>query len=801
MQINIYKYPFVIISVCFIIGIITGHYFISFPYSLWSTILFFLLSLFSYWTKRTKVLNILLVCALISAAILRYHLAADIFPKHHIINKKIESISCFEGLVIDYQYKKNHRNKYLLKIEKICQEDRDQFTCGEVLLYTKKIQTEFKYGDRIRVKTILEIPSGKRNPGQFDYRNYLLNQNIFYIAQISHRDSIKLLEENQGNWFIQMVIIPLRTYCQKTFKKYFDDQTAGLIMALILGEKQELDHHMIDNFKKVGVVHVLAISGLHVGFIITFIFSMLSLLRLNYHSKIWGLLIVLIIYIILVRFKTPVIRASSMAILYLFGQVLERKTITYNIIFAAMTMILLFDPRELFNPGFHFSFMAVLSIIYGYDKLNQLLPVNSYIEEKRRKYQWLTFFRKWIWMSFLVSLAAVIGTSPLTLYYYGMFPVYALLANLIVIPLTGIIVFLSLFLLFIGVLSDILSSGIALMIQFVNQGLQLLVDSIANLPFALFLTPIPTLTQIGIMYLLTALVLNIRKKTKLKILMMFILVLIFIISIKSAGRPDLQVAFLDVGQGDAAFLRFPNQQTMLIDAGNRSFQWDQGDKTVLPFLQSISALHINYLVGSHAHNDHIGGFLALVNAISIDTLVLSGYQFNSKLYTSLLALAKDKNIPVKTVFKGDMLSPDPSCRVYVLHPDSNYIRMETFSGAECNNSSVVLKVQYGVNSILFTGDLEKTGEQPLLQYDYFLESEILKIGHHGSSTSTSKALLEKVNPLVALISVAKKNKFRHPSPKTLERLRRYGIQTYQTSREGSVLFTIGPEKITKIVWK
>ncbi|MCK4753689.1 MAG: DNA internalization-related competence protein ComEC/Rec2, partial [Calditrichia bacterium] len=414
---------------------------------------------------------------------------------------------------------------------------------------------------------------------------------------------------------------------------------------------------------------------------------------------------------------------------------------------------------------------------------------------------WLTFFRKWIWMPFLVSLAAVIGTSPLTLYYYGMFPVYALLANLIVIPLTGIIVFLSLFLLFVGVLSDILSSGIAMMIQFVNQGLQLLVDSIANLPFALFLTPIPTLTQIGIMYLLTVLVLNIRKKTKLKSLMMFILVLIFVLSIKSAGRPDLQVVFLDVGQGDAAFLRFPNQQTMLIDAGNRSFQWDQGDKTVLPFLQSISALHINYLVGSHAHNDHIGGFLALVNAISIDTLVLNGYQFKSKLYTSLLALAKDKNIPVKTVFKGDMLSPDPSCRVYVLHPDSNYIRMETFSGAECNNSSVVLKVQYGVNSILFTGDLEKTGEQPLLQYDYFLESEILKIGHHGSSTSTSEALLEKVNPLVALISVAKKNKFRHPSPRTLERLRRYGIQTYQTSREGAVLFTIGPEKITKVVWK
>jgi competence protein ComEC len=283
-------------------------------------------------------------------------------------------------------------------------------------------------------------------------------------------------------------------------------------------------------------------------------------------------------------------------------------------------------------------------------------------------------------------------------------------------------------------------------------------------------------------------------------LMMFILVLIFILSVSSKRHLDLEVAFLDVGQGDAAFLRFPNQQTMLIDAGNRSFQWDQGEKTVLPFLQSVNALHINYLVGSHAHNDHIGGFLAIIGATSIDTLVLNGYQFNSNLFTRLLEIAKEKNIFIKTVRRGDILSPDPTCRVYILHPDSNYSISENFHGVECNNSSIVLKVQYGDNSLLFTGDLEDSGEKPLLQYDHFLESEILKIGHHGSSTSTSDKLLEKVNPLVALISVARKNKFRHPSPGTLEKLRRRGIKAYQTSLEGAVIFRIGPKKITKIVW-
>ena len=194
----------------------------------------------------------------------------------------------------------------------------------------------------------------------------------------------------------------------------------------------------------------------------------------------------------MVRVKTPVVRASSMAILYLLGEVLERKTSGYNIIFSAMIIILISDPRELYNPGFHFSFTAVLSIIYGYGKLDQLLPLNKYIEKVENKHLWLLFFRKSIWIPFLVSLAAVIGTTPLTLYYYGLFPVYALLANLIVIPLTGLIVSLSLFLLFISILSVTFSNGLATMIHLITQGLQKLVEYIAGLPFASIITPIPT---------------------------------------------------------------------------------------------------------------------------------------------------------------------------------------------------------------------------------------------------------------------------------------------------------------------
>jgi competence protein ComEC len=489
-----------------------------------------------------------------------------------------------------------------------------------------------------------------------------------------------------------------------------------------------------------------------------------------------------------------------MAVLYLLGQVMERKVQVYNIIFAAMALILLLDPRELFRPGFQFSFMAVLSIIYGYNKLSQIPILNSFLNKRLGEKNGLQYFRKWIWIPFLVSLSAVVGTLPVTLYYYGMFPVYAVLANLIVIPIAGLLVFLSIFILLAALISPFFAAGIGQVILTVNHGLQILVGNISELPFASITTVLPSLAQIVVFYLMVILLLNMRNINRSYMYLFPLLILIGFTLGKREGK-YLQIAFLDVGQGDAIFIRFPNQKTMLIDAGNSSLRWNHGAKTVLPFLKSTGITELNYLVGSHPHGDHIGGFLHLLQSISVDTLVLSAYKYKSVMFKNILTFAIENDIPIKTVYRGDQLRPDSSCRVYVLHPDSQFVHAETYSGAECNNSSIVLKVQYGENGILLTGDLEIEGEVPTFSYNSFLECEILKIGHHGSSTSSSDHFVQNINPLVTVISVAKKNKFKHPSPKTLKRLRLAGIKIYQTSQEGAIIFNIEPKKITRVAWR
>jgi competence protein ComEC len=298
------------------------------------------------------------------------------------------------------------------------------------------------------------------------------------------------------------------------------------------------------------------------------------------------------------------------------------------------------------------------------------------------------------------------------------------------------------------------------------------------------------------------LVLNFKSvQVRKSLLIMFLMYSIYLICTLERSREKIQAAFLDVGQGDAGCLIFPNRHLIIIDAGDKVGEWDSGQNTVLPYLKSVGNLHAQYAVLSHPHDDHIAGFYSLLQIVELDTLIISRYHYPSQIYSELLSLCRRRDIFIRYVEKGDCLYPDPSCRVYILHPDSSYTALTGNDGATCNNNSIVLKVQYGQNGILYLGDLQKEAEESILFYDNFLECEILKAAHHGAANATSVNLLNEVQPLCAVISVARKNKFNHPSPHTLDRLNDQRIRTYQTSQQGAVIFEIGMENIKKIDWR
>ena len=796
--------PLVLFTAFFIIGILCAKYITSYSIIFWFTISF-LLSYFLFsliFKSKPCCLNVLCLICLISAAALRYHMCADLLPENHLLSHQIDDIETISGTIEERHLRRDYRDKYIIKVRIARIRGIERDVKGKVMLQTSQINKRLPFGALVQLHGKLCKTPQQRNPGQFNYGAYLATKDIYHVLQIKNADSLVYFDRKQGNELKEHVIIPLKEFCETTFLTYLDEESSALLRALLLGEKQDLDSATIRQFQAVGVVHVLAISGLHVGFIIAFIFTLSSILRIPLRYKIYTLLITLSIYVVMIQFKPPVLRASLMGVLILISKLNERKVSVYNIIFGSAFIILNIEPRELFNSGFQFSFIAVLSITYGYEKFDRLFPLRGLILAKYPNERYLSFVLKWIWMPFLVSLSAVLGTLPLTLYYYGMLPLLAVFSNLIVIPMVAVIVFLGIFLLIFALFSEFFARGTGLLIDMIQSLLKELVKSISHIPFASIETKIPSILEVLLALLLLILLLNFKRKWLKKfIFSLFLFSIVYLLKLNFKESNNLEVTFLDVGQGDAHFLRFPNKSTMLIDAGAASPYWNNGLNTILPFLKHKGNLHLNYMVCSHAHDDHIGGFYDLVNKVDVDTMVLSYYDYNSKLYLDLISLCTRKKIPIKYVQRGDQLFPDRSCRVYVLHPDAEFSHAISRDGSECNNSSIVLKVQYGNNGILFTGDLERNGEQTLFQYAQFLESELIKVGHHGSNTSTSDMFLNYIQPLVSVVSVAENNKFGHPSPKTLQRLQGYNSKTYLTSKHGALVFEIGQNYIKKLNWK
>ena len=798
MNLDFSKNPLIIFTFVTIIGILFGKFFLPFEYAIWISFAFIVLFLLSIFIIKIPMVNhLFLLTALLFAVATRFSVVYN-KPINHIAFLDYSKIESITGKVVDTKFKSNNKNKYTISVSNAEIDDVEVQASGKILLSTQKITQNYSYGDLLKIRCKLQEPKSQRNPGQFDYKNYLSDEDIYLITFINHIDSIDVLDRGTGNIFIHAVIEPIKNHIDKTIQSFLSFENGSILKALMLGEKQDIDDDILDQFKNVGVVHVLAISGLHVGFIIIFALIFLSFFRLNYNIKIYTLLIILFIYIVIVNFKAPVIRASIMAGLYLLAKLSERKISLFNIIFFAAFLLLIIDPRDLFNPGFQFSFVAVISIVYGYPRLNELIPLKIILNLKYKSSRILKYFLNFIWDPLLVSLAAVLGTLPLTLYYYGILPTYALFANILVIPLVGLIVILGIFLVLIALFSSLMAGSFGHLLDLLFDLLKYIIAVFHQLPYSHFYNSTPSIVMVLFMLVLIFLLFNIKYRYYQISSLGILLIIIFLAVSQNSNSNYLEVTFLDVGQGDASFIKFPNGESMLIDGGDDSNDWDQGKNAVLPFLRFNNISKLKYVVGSHPHNDHIGGLTEILNTLTVDTLIISSYKFVTTKYEEMIAICKSKNIPIRYVEKGNMLYPDSSCRVYILHPCDEFAEENDFSGEECNNSSIVMKIQYGENGILLTGDAEKGAEQAYTKYGEFLESEIIKIGHHGSRTSSTQNMLNYVKPLISVISLAEKNKFRHPSPFTVRRLKDNNIKTFFTSANGAIKFQVGTDKIKLI---
>jgi competence protein ComEC len=743
-----------------------------------------------------------LVLLMFSAAA-SYSVSVQFHEQHHITHFLTVSDSLtIRCRVVDEPHVSEGKTKLLVEILSVENEVDSTSAEGKayVTIYPDKRKNEtpvlIPYGSELSFSSIIQSPSAERNPGEFSYQQYLALNNIYASVSIRGYSNVTVSAERHPNLFFEYIIFPSKTFVVRTIRTVMDGDEANFLIGLLLGDRTDLSDEIKTAFMNTGTIHVLAVSGSHVVLVAEIIVMVVGLLRFSRRPKIILVMAMLIYYMYLTGATPSVVRATIMMIVLYLGKLFEERTDIYNVLGVSAIVILLVDPKQLFDVGFQLSFSAVFSIVYFYPKLNALV---KNIPEPLEEFKLM----QWLWQLFAVSLAAQIGTLPFTAYYFGRVSIVSLFANLVVVPLVGVVVTVGLS----GALLGIVSMWIASCFSEVNELIAVVtlnfVKWAEQVPYAVVDTATFGLKATIFYSVLIGMVFNIGNRTIIKRLVfagLFTANVFMYISLFDLPTDTLRVTFLDVGQGDGAVIQFPDGETVLVDAGPYAPGYDAGERNVAPFLRRNGISRIDAVITTHPHADHLGGVPYIMRNFTVRQAIDAGQATRSKLFDDYERLLE--SIPHRIVTAGTVMNFDDA-RLYVLHPTPRFIDSDSSNGyTELNGSSVVFKLQYGKNSILFTGDAETDAEEHLAAvFGDFLHSDLLKAGHHGSSTSSSEAFISYVKPDHAVVSVAKFNKFRHPSKRVIERLVSSGARVHRTDNEGAVMFESDGRTLTQIHWR
>ncbi len=648
-----------------------------------------------------------------------------------------------------------------------------------------------RVGDAVRLVGTLEPFPGARNPGEFDYGRFLALNGIRGFVVADDSGGVTMLERRMGESFNHLVGKSRKSIYQ-LFDRFHRPEESSFIKGVVFGFRGDLSAEVKQSFVETGTMHILAVSGSNVAVVTLIFFSVIGFLRVP-HRVVTGLtLLGLLWYMVITGLSPSVTRATIMAGTILLGRVLGRRGDIYNSLAVAALLMLFWDPLCLYDVGFQLSFAAVLSIVAIYPKLDAGLTSLRWDALKRWKILPLLKLGA-------VSVAAQIGTLPFSAFYFGRISLIAVAANLIVVPLSGVNTLLG----FATIASSYLSAEIAECYAALNnvlvEFLLRFVHWSAQLPMASFEISGYGILSACFYYLLVAALLSIGNRVVVGKLILLVLIVsnIWLYKEIAGSSPHkTRVTVLDVGQGDAMLIEFPNGKRMLVDAGPRNPAFDAGAKTIGPWLRRNSIHALDAILVTHAHDDHLGGASALMEDFKVGNLILPDTAGAQGSLRNVLDAARASGVMVTVVREGNCLQFDPLTRIFVLGPAGRPVSDDP------NDRSIVLKILFGGSSLLLTGDASVIAETRMVRLaSQLLESDVLKVAHHGSVTSSGESFLQTVRPSLAVISVGRMNKFGHPAQTTLDRLRRFQVATSRTDIDGALVLQSDGSKFSLVHWR
>jgi competence protein ComEC len=541
---------------------------------------------------------------------------------------------------------------------------------------------------------------------------------------------------------------------------------APLVDALVIARRAELDADLRERYTRSGLAHLLSISGLHVAFFAAWLGVVLARLRLGARPRFVASTVVMLAYVWLLGFPAPATRSAAMLGLLDIAKLRQRVVAPRGLVAFAALLVMLADPSAMQSIGAWLSVAAVAAVIWA-----------GRATERSPKLVRL----------FAPAAAATLLTAPITAYAFGTVAPIGVLANLVAIPLAGLAVPGLMVALLLS--SSLLAAGAGLCLAL----LDLVARSAAALPGGHFIMIAgwpAAATWIGVLAIAWWLWNTPRRRWLVAARVGFVGVLLswttlFHAFTRLSACDCLTVHFLDVGQGDAVALRTPAGRWILIDGGPRGPPplGDAGRRVVVPFLRSHGASQLAAIVATHAHLDHFGGLPAVLDAFDPAFVLEPGQPVPDAGYLGFLAAVERDGAEWRPARRGDRLALD-GVTIDVLSPDSAWAAGQV----DINEQSVVLLVTFGTTRLLLTGDAGLPTEAHLA--GRVGRVTLLKVGHHGSRYATSDRWLDELRPEDAVISVGAKNRYGHPAPEVLARLRAHGITVVRTDQRGTITFTV-----------
>lgn len=680
---------------------------------------------------------------------------------------------------------------------------------GRVRVTWREPDRSLLQGEPVSVTARIRAPSGMVNPGGFDYEAYLERQGIDAVASVSGAGRItkQPFMTDDRRWMVWRTIDEWRDRIRQAAAASLHDAALGLYLGMIIGEPDYISPGIRDLFMATGTVHILSISGSHLGLIAVASFFLIRntcrllpptwLLHLSRYTTPTRLAAVLtvppvVFYTLLAGAQLATIRSLVMILLFLLAVWMGRHSNILLTLAVAAWLIVLHDPKALFDISFQLSFLSVLAIalvLQRTDRKNNMEDAEESVPPSKivRLRNWL---RAYCWMTGGVTLV----TLPVVAYYFNQIPWVGLIGNLIIIPVAGFV------LVPIGLFSAIwylMIGGETLPASDINQTVGDivfgLVETLAHIPHAEWHVSSPSLPVILAFYLFLAMAMGPFRSVWLK-RSSVAMVLLILIGWMWSPRPwsdgeTLRVTFLDVGQGDACLIELPDRQTILIDGGATYETLDIGRAVIAPYLWDRGISHIDHVIGTHPQLDHIGGLAWTVKQFEVGRYWHNGMGRDEVFYARLQDELHSRRVPEDVAEEGQMVVDTGPCRLRVLNPPeagaTTLKSGKVNNGSRLNNRSIVTRLDCGPHSFLFTADIE-TSTIARLQHDPWFSGRVVKVPHHGGRSSLHEGWIAGAPPEVAVISVGRANSYGHPTAPVLDAYRRQGSRILRTDRNGAI---------------